>query len=205
MLGAVLLLAFAYVCGSIPTGVLLSGLRGLDPRDIGSGNIGATNVARTAGPAFGALTLLGDLAKGLLPVWIATRAGFGEGVAALAGLAAFVGHVFSCFLRFSGGKGVTTALGVLLALAPGAMAFVVPIFLLIVGVSRYVSLGSMVVAAATPPIVFALGYGPAIVAVALAMSALILVRHRDNIQRIRFGTEPRLGSNRATPSDSGVA
>jgi glycerol-3-phosphate acyltransferase PlsY len=205
MAGALLLLAFAYLCGSIPTGVLLSGLRGLDPRDIGSGNIGATNVARTAGPAFGALTLLGDAAKGFLPVWIATRAGFGEGAAALAGLAAFVGHLFSCFLRFTGGKGVATALGVLLALAPGAMAFVVPIFLVIVGVSRYVSLGSMVVAATTPPIVFALGYGPAIVAVALAMSALIFVRHRDNIQRIRFGTESRLGSGRATPSDSGVA
>jgi glycerol-3-phosphate acyltransferase PlsY len=200
-----LLLAAAYVCGSIPTGVLLSGLRGVDPRDIGSGNIGATNVARTAGATLGALTLLGDTAKSLLPVAIAFRAGLGEEVAALAGLAAFAGHLFPCFLRFQGGKGVATALGALLGLAPVGMALVVPLFATVVLVSRYVSLASMTMAAATPPILYALGYHAAVVGVALAMGVLILVRHRDNMRRIRFGTERRLGGGRTNARDSGVA
>jgi glycerol-3-phosphate acyltransferase PlsY len=205
MLAAAALLMLSYLCGSIPTGVLLSARRGVDPRDIGSGNIGATNVARTAGPTLGLLTLIGDAAKGLAPVLLAVWLGFGEPTVALAGMAAFCGHLYSCFLRFHGGKGVATAGGVLLGLAPAAMALIVPTFVLIVAVSRYVSLASMATAVATVPILFALGYSAAIVATGALMSALIVVRHRDNIQRIRFGTESRVGASRPRAGDSEVA
>jgi acyl phosphate:glycerol-3-phosphate acyltransferase len=205
MATAVLLVAFAYLCGSIPTGVLLSNLRGLDPRDVGSGNIGATNVLRTAGPALGFLTLVGDAAKGWVPVALVIRAGQGEDVVALVALAAFCGHLYSCFLRLRGGKGVATALGVLIGLAPGVMALVVPLFVVIAALSRYVSLASMLSAAVTPPLLFSLGYGLPTVAAASIMAVLIAVRHRDNIQRLRFGTEARIGENRTASRSSEVA
>jgi glycerol-3-phosphate acyltransferase PlsY len=204
MLDAVLVLA-AYLVGSIPTGVLLSRLRGVDPRDIGSGNIGANNVLRAAGPLLGALTLAGDAAKGFLPVLVAAWLGRGAPALALVGLGAFVGHVWSCFLGFDGGKGVATALGALLALAPFGMAITLPIFAVVAAVSRYVSLASLATAAATPAVLAALGYPAATVLAALAMSITIGVRHRDNIRRIRFGTEARIGDRREARADSGVA
>src|SRR5437870_2915467 len=107
-MAALALIVVAYLCGSIPTGVLLSRRRGVDPRDIGSGNIGATNVARAAGPTAGVLTLVGDTLKALLPVLVAQRFGLGAGALALVGLAAFLGHLYSCFLGFDGGKGVAS-------------------------------------------------------------------------------------------------
>ena len=204
MLGAALILALAYLCGSIPTGVLLSARHGVDPRDIGSGNIGATNVARTAGTRVGILTLIGDALKGLLPVLLAARLGFDEVTVALTGLAAFGGHLFSCFLRFRGGKGVATALGVLLGLAPFAMAIVVPTFVVIVAATRYVSLASMAMAVLTAPLLVVLGYPYSTIAAAMVMGLFIVVRHRDNIRRIRFGTESRIGSRR-TRADDGLA
>ena len=102
------LVALAYLCGSIPTGVLLSRRRGVDPRDIGSGNIGATNVARAAGTTAGLLTLVGDTLKALLPVLVAKSLGLPSAAVALVGVAAFLGHLYSCFLGFDGGKGVAT-------------------------------------------------------------------------------------------------
>jgi glycerol-3-phosphate acyltransferase PlsY len=200
-----LLIAFAYACGSIPSGVWLSRPLGVDPRDIGSGNIGATNVARTAGPVLGLLTFLGDTLKGFIPVAIALRAGFGEPIAALAALAAFCGHLYSCFLRFQGGKGVSTALGVMLALAPAVMIVTVPLFVATVALSRYVSLASLLTAVVTPPLLLALGYPAATLVSGLTMSALIVLRHRDNIRRMRFGTEARIGDRRSAPSDSELA
>jgi glycerol-3-phosphate acyltransferase PlsY len=199
------LIVLAYLCGSIPTGVWLAWRRGVDPRDIGSGNIGATNVARAAGNTAGILTLVGDILKGLLPVALATHLGVGDVGLALVALAAFTGHLYPCFLGFEGGKGVAVTLGVLLGLAPFAMAFAVPTFLLTVAITRYVSLGSILAAAVTPLVVAALGYPHPTTLVALIMSVWIGFRHRDNIRRIRFGTEARIGGRPSTFPDSGYA
>ena len=205
MAAVVLLLALAYVCGSVPTGVWVSRRHGVDPRDVGSGNIGATNVARAIGVSGGVMTLVGDAAKGFLPVLIARWLGFHEPVAALVGLAAFAGHLYSCFLGFDGGKGVATALGVLLALAPAALLVTVPLFLLATSLSRYVSLGSLAAAAATPLVLLGWRYPPATVAVGTIVAALIVIRHRDNIRRLRFGTEARIGRAERSPIDSEFA
>jgi len=201
----VALLALAYVCGSIPTGVWLARRQGVDPRDIGSGNIGATNVARAAGKTAGALTLVGDVLKGLIPVALAAQLGVGDGARALVALAAFTGHLYPCFLGFQGGKGVAVSLGVLLGLAPLGMAIAVPFFLLTVVVSRYVSLGSILTAALTPILLAGLGYPTATVIVALVMGVCIGFRHRDNIRRMRFGTEARVGGRPSAFPDSGYA
>ena len=205
MMTLALLIVLAYLCGSIPTGVWLSRRHGVDPRDIGSGNIGARNVARAAGNMVGLLTLTGDALKGYLPVVLATRLGIGETGAAAVALAAFTGHLYPCFLGFQGGKGVAISLGVLLGLAPAGMAVAVPIFLLTVAVSRYVSLGSLLAAAVTPLVLAGLSYPLVTTLVALVMGIGIAVRHRDNIRRIRFGTEARLGSRSSTFPDSGYA
>ena len=205
MLTLIALLVFAYLCGAVPTGVLLARRHGVDPRDVGSGNIGATNVARAAGVTAGVLTLAGDAVKGFAPVLIAQRAGYDPPAVALTALAAFLGHLYSCFLNFEGGKGVATGLGVLLGLAPGAMVVVVPVFLATLATSRYVSVASMVAAAATPLVLAALGYDRTIVVVGLMISALIILRHRDNLRRLRFGTEARVGVRSPSTADSGVA
>jgi len=195
----------AYLAGSIPTGVLLSRRRGVDPRDVGSGNIGATNVARAAGPAAGLLTLAGDLLKGLVPVLLARRIGLSNAAVAAVGLSAFLGHLYSCFLGFDGGKGVATALGVLLALAPFGALILVGVFLATVAATRFVSLASLCAAALACPLLLILGYPPGTVAVAAATAALVTYRHRDNVRRLRFGTEPRIGMARVSSVDSGVA
>lgn len=201
----VLLIAVAYLCGSIPTGVLLARRRGVDPRDIGSGNIGARNVARAAGNLLGFLTLVGDAAKGFLPVVLASRAGLGDGGCAMVALAAFAGHLYPCFLGFDGGKGVAITLGILLGLAPLGMAVAVPVFILAVAVSRYVSLGSILAAAVTPIVLAWFGYPIPTVLVAVVMGVGITIRHRDNIRRIRFGTEARIGGRPSAFPDSGYA
>lgn len=199
------LIVLAYFCGSIPTGVWLARRRGVDPRDIGSGNIGATNVARAAGKTAGILTLLGDTAKGLLPVAVASRTGVGDLGSALVGLAAFAGHLFPFFLEFQGGKGVAVSLGILTGLAPVGMMIVVPIFAVIVGFTRYVSLGSVLAAALAPFVLAALAYPLPTTLLALVTGIGIAVRHRDNMRRIRFGTESRVGRRPSAFHDSGYA
>jgi acyl phosphate:glycerol-3-phosphate acyltransferase len=196
---------FAYLCGSIPTGVLLSRRRGVDPRDVGSGNIGATNVARAAGATAGVLTLIGDLLKGLVPVLMARRIGLSSPAVAVVGLSAFFGHLYSCFLGFDGGKGVATALGVLLGAAPLGAVILVGVFLLTIVVTRFVSLASLLAALLASPLLLTLGYPRATVAIGVVTGALIAFRHRDNIRRLRFGTEPRLGMAKISSTDSGVA
>jgi glycerol-3-phosphate acyltransferase PlsY len=206
MLTLAVLVVLAYLCGSIPTGVLLSRRRGVDPRDIGSGNVGATNVARAAGPTAGLLTLAGDVLKGLGPVLVAGWLGVSNTAIALVGLAALVGHVYSCFLGFEGGKGVATALGVLLGLAPACAVLLVVVFVLTIARRRYVSLASLLAAALTAPFLLVLGYPVATVLAGLVMSALVAFRHRDNVRRLRFGTEPRIGIARSSEEmDSGLA
>jgi len=188
----------AYLCGSIPFGLLLGKLfGGMDVRKAGSGNIGATNVARSAGPVAGILTLLLDAAKGAAPVWLA-RHYFPDHAAlqVLAGLGALVGHCFPVWLKFRGGKGVATAAGVFLVLCLPAAAGALIIFALVVGFWRYVSLASVSAAAAMPLLIYLLWaphYGPpiSVTAGSLAAAMLIVYKHDANLQRLVEGTEPK--------------
>lgn len=183
--------AAAYLLGSIPTGLLLGKACGIDVRHEGSGNIGATNLYRTAGRKVGVLTLIGDCLKGLVPVLAAHYYAPATDLAAWVGLAAFCGHVFSVFLRFKGGKGVATALGVFLALSPLAVAIALAVFLVLVLKWRYVSLGSVAAAAVMPLAVYVLHGGRAMLLVTGIVAAIVIVRHRANIKRLVDGTENR--------------
>ena len=186
------ILAGAYLLGSVPFGLLLTRLFGAgDLRAIGSGNIGATNVLRTGRKGLAAATLLLDLAKGAAAVLLA-RALF-PGTEALAALAAVIGHCFPVWLRFNGGKGVATTMGVALALAwPIGLAYAV-VWLGVLGATRISSLGGMSAVVAAP--IAALLTGHAAYAPVLAVLALLVLwLHRANIARLRAGTEPRIGS-----------
>jgi glycerol-3-phosphate acyltransferase PlsY len=185
-------LAFGYLCGSIPFGVLLTRLAGTqDIRSIGSGNIGATNVLRTGRKGLAAATLLGDALKGTLAVLIVAYA-FGRELALAAALGAFVGHLFPVWLRFKGGKGVATYIGVLIALAwPVALAFCV-IWLAVAAVSRYSSLAGLIASALTPLMLAFTGQRAAAL-LFIVLTALLWLRHRENIMRLIGGTETRIG------------
>ena len=190
-LTTLLFIALGYVVGSIPTGVLLARTAGVDVRRAGSGNIGATNVARTAGARLGLLTLVGDAAKGALPALAARTFSGDPTLAAASGFAAFVGHLFPLSLGFAGGKGVATALGVALVLCPLAAAAAAAAFTAVLGSTRYVSLGSLAGAAAAPFATALSGCpSPDLVAIA-TMGALIWLRHAANLARLVAGTEPR--------------
>jgi acyl phosphate:glycerol-3-phosphate acyltransferase len=190
----VFLILFAYVLGAVPTGYLLARrLKGIDIRRVGSGNPGATNVFRTVGKAAGAATLLIDAGKGWLPVWLAQRAGPGDVLPVLCGLAAVAGHTWPVFLSFRGGKGVATSAGVFLALLPLPTLAALAAFGLGFGFSRHVSIGSLAGAAALAPAAFLLhGPGPA-AALALALGVLVAVKHIPNIRRILRGEELGVG------------
>jgi glycerol-3-phosphate acyltransferase PlsY len=149
MVATVLLIA-AYICGSLPTGVWLGRYAGVDVRQSGSGNIGATNVARTVGWRLAFLTLIGDIAKGLVPAVVARALLMDQRLIALAALASFFGHIFSMFLRFSGGKGVATGFGAFLGLTPGAAGVAALVFAVTALMTRYVSLASMLAAVSLP-------------------------------------------------------
>ena len=182
----------AYLLGSIPFGIVMARLFGLgDLRAIGSGNIGATNALRTGNKTAAALTLILDAGKGGIAVLIA-RALVGEDAAQVAGLAAFFGHCFPVFLGFRGGKGVATFLGTLLALWWPAGIAACLTWLLVAGATRYSSLSAMVAAVLSPLWAALLGRPEAAVLCAL-LAALILWRHRENIQRLRAGTESKIG------------
>jgi glycerol-3-phosphate acyltransferase PlsY len=183
----------AYLVGSIPFGVLIARALGLgDLRAIGSGNIGATNVLRTGNKPAAAATLLLDAAKGAVAV-LAARALAGEAVAMLAGLAAFLGHLFPVWLGFRGGKGVATFLGVTLAIAwPAGLAACLT-WLATALVFRYSSLAALVAAATTPAWLALFGRRDA-VWLGLALAALVFLRHHANIRRLAAGTEPKIGA-----------
>ena len=191
-----ILIVFAYLLGSVPVGVLLARMKGADPRKVGSGNIGATNVMRAAGKTTGALTLAGDILKGLLPVVVAFVLGEPAMVVAAVGLAAFLGHLFPLFLKFKGGKGVATALGVYLALDPFAVVITVIVFVLVLLKWRFVSLGSLVGVAAMPLLLYLLNAPDYYIYLALVIAALIFIKHKDNIRRLLAGTENKIGRSK---------
>lgn len=186
-----ILVGAAYLIGSIPTGLLLGKAYGIDVRKEGSGNIGATNLYRTVGRKVGIITLIGDCLKGLLPVMLVKLSSLPVETAAWVGLAAFCGHVFSVFLKFKGGKGVATALGVFLALAPLAVAVAIALFVILMFIWRYVSLGSILTAAVMPAAVFLLRGDITLTAVTFIISAIVIIRHHENIRRLLAGTENR--------------
>ncbi|MGB4224528.1 MAG: glycerol-3-phosphate 1-O-acyltransferase PlsY [Syntrophorhabdus sp.] len=189
------LIVFAYLLGSVPVGLLLSKIKGADPRAVGSGNIGATNVMRAAGKITGALTLIGDVLKGLIPVMIAFMLGETKIIVTAAGLAAFLGHLFPVFLRFKGGKGVATALGVYLGLDPFAVLIAIIIFVLTISKWGFVSLGSLVGVAAMPLLLYFLSAPVQYIYLVLIIGALIFIKHKDNIRRLVTGTENKIGKS----------
>ncbi len=192
-----LLIVGAYVVGSIPTGVIVGRMRGFDPRAVGSGNIGTSNVARAGGMSAAAITFAGDVLKGALPVVVASAAGFPAATIAWTGLAAFVGSICSVFLRFRGGKGLAAALGVWLAISPLVIFFALAAFGVVFALSRTMSIASMSAAIVLPPVVAALGLPRQYLLLAIVMTALAIFRHRENIQRIARGEEPRFQPKRA--------
>ena len=185
-------LIFGYLCGSIPFGLILTRLAGTqDLRSVGSGNIGATNVLRTGRKGLAAATLLGDALKGTAAVLV-TQHFWGPEPAMIAGLGAFLGHLFPVWLGFKGGKGVATYIGVLLGLAwPIALSFCL-IWLATAALTRYSSLAALVASAATPVLLWIIG-APAQALLFASLSVLLCIMHRGNIVRLWQGTESRIG------------
>lgn len=184
----------AYLLGSIAFGILVSRLFGLpDPRTVGSGNIGATNVMRSGKKLAAFLTLAGDVFKGWLPVWLALQSNMLMWVIAASGLAVFLGHLYPVFYKFRGGKGVATALGVMLAISPILALAAVVTWLLVFLVSRYSSLAALVAALLAPVYAwFLLPYQLYIITIVI-MSSFLIWRHRSNIQKLIAGTESGFG------------
>ena len=190
----------AFLCGSVPFGLLLVKVAGKgDVREHGSGNIGATNVSRVGGKALGLLTLLLDIAKGFLPVFVAKQLGWGETALSLLALSAVLGHVFTPWLKFQGGKGVATALGVALAFRAGMVLPALGVFIVLLLVFRYVSLGSVLSAVALPLVLAWRGGPPPVLILWAALSLLVVIKHHENIRRLLKGTEsPLWGAKKET-------
>ncbi|MGA7872225.1 MAG: glycerol-3-phosphate 1-O-acyltransferase PlsY [Candidatus Binatus sp.] len=197
-----LLILGAYLIGSIPTGVIVGRVRGFDPRAVGSGNIGTSNVARAGGASAAVITLVGDALKGAIPVIVARALGFQAAAIAWTALAAFIGSIWSVFLGFRGGKGVACALGIWLAISPTVILIALAVFAVVFAISRIMSLASMGAAIALPPTVAALALPHHYLLLAILMTALVLFRHRENIQRLSRGEEPRF---QPKPSDSAAS
>ncbi len=188
--------AGAFFLGAIPFSWILARLfGGLDIRSVGSGNVGATNVARSLGYGIGATALLLDVAKGVAAVLLARYLCGAEATAAqaMAGGVAVLGHNFSPFLAFRGGKGVATGAGVLGTLAPLVLVLCLVVFIVTVAITRMVALGSVLASAAMPPATWFLDGDPSLVLLALLLAGLVIVRHRGNIARMLSGREDRLG------------
>jgi len=209
----------AYLIGSIPTGYLVAKAKGIDIQKVGSGNIGATNVFRIVGKPAGIFVLLMDALKGyaacaFLPPcifnWLAPHFSgiapgfFAEPVelqfkfSALAGISAVLGHNYTCWLKFKGGKGIATTAGVYLALAPVALGIALAVFILTILITRYVSVGSLIAAIALPMAVWFTKENLFLRIVTIAFGAMAIFRHRKNIQRLMAGTESRIGEKTST-------
>lgn len=197
-LGYALTALVSYLLGSIPTGYLVAKARGIDIRSVGSGNIGATNVFRILGKPAGITVLLVDALKG----FIACRFfAFGPDTPnelhhMVAGLFAILGHNYTCWLKFKGGKGIATSAGVLLALAPAGFAVALAIFLIVLAMTRYVSLSSIMAAIVLPIGVWLAGGTPRMIGLTTFLSAMAIYKHRANIKRLIAGTESRIGQKK---------
>ncbi len=192
-MNAVLAVTLAYFVGSIPFAYLLSRHQGIDLRRTGSGNIGASNVLRTSGVRAAVLAMVLDGVKGTMAVLMAQVLAAGPVTAVAAACAAVVGHVYPIWLRFRGGKGVATAAGAFAVLAPEALAVAASVFLLVVVVTRFISVGS-IAGAITLTLVAGISDAPGTVAIGATVSTLIIIyRHRENVSRLVAGTERRIG------------
>jgi len=202
--------ALAYLLGSIPTGFIVAQVKGVDIRAVGSGNIGATNVLRTLGKPAGILVLLVDMLKGWLAVVVLTRLVLGAfGLTAngaarevdeiIAGIGAILGHNYTCWLQFKGGKGIATSAGVLLALVPWALLIIMAIWIVVCVATRYVSLASIFASLALPLASWLTHESLTKVIVTAAMAVLAIYKHKGNIRRLLDGTEPRLGQKAEEP------
>jgi glycerol-3-phosphate acyltransferase PlsY len=207
--GYILTVLIAYLLGSIPTGFLVARARGIDIRTVGSGNIGATNVFRILGKPAGILVLLADAAKGWLAVFIVARLISGwsypdagqpasEWFRLCAGIAAILGHNYSCWLHFKGGKGIATSAGVLVALVPLPLLIILTIWILVFAFTRYVSLASIAASFSLPFAAWAVGISRTIVLVTAGLAALAIYKHKANIKRLINGTESKIAMK--TPS-----
>lgn len=193
----------AYLLGSIPTGYLVAKAKGVDIRTVGSGNIGATNAMRALGKPAGIAVLLADALKGFaaawLPVWLQSTLSVSaadlEVHRIIAGISAVLGHNYTCWLKFKGGKGIATSAGVYLALAPLAGIIAITAFILATLVTRYVSVGSIAAACALPTAVWFTRESMLLRIVTIALGALAIYKHKSNIQRLMAGTESRLGTH----------
>ena len=197
----------AYLLGSVPTGFLVAQAKGVDIRAVGSGTIGATNVLRTLGKPAGIFVLLVDALKGWVAVVLMTRLlllAFGLGAdgarmevcQVIAALGAVLGHNYTCWLHFKGGKGIATSAGVLLALVPWALVTIFVIWIVVFALTRYVSLGSLAASAALPFACWVTHESLTKVIVTGVMAALAIYKHKGNIQRLLNGTEPRFGQKK---------
>ncbi len=190
----IFLIIVAYLLGAIPSGLLLTRwLTGKDPREHGSGNIGATNVSRTGGKAIGLLTLAADVGKGALPVAWAVAHAASESVVALIAVAAFLGHIFPIYIGFRGGKGVATMFGVLLPWQPWIAAIAFCVWLLVLGTWRYVALASIMAGFTLPVSAWLLHASTACISASTLFCLLMLIRHQGNIRRMMAREEDRVG------------
>jgi glycerol-3-phosphate acyltransferase PlsY len=208
--GYILTAVVAYLLGSIPTGFLVGKAKGIDIRTIGSGNIGATNVFRYFGKVAGLLVLLADALKGLLAVLLVPRlswVAFGapanplvrEWLEIIAGLAAVLGHNYTCWLRFKGGKGIATSAGVLIALVPYALLIIFGVWILVLALTRFVSLASISASFTLPFATWITGGSFTMIAITAAMAVLAIYKHKSNIQRLLKGTESRFAIKKPSP------
>lgn len=210
------LILLSYLIGSIPTGFLVAKAKGVDIRSVGSGNIGATNVFRILGKGAGIFVLTADAVKGALAVvvvaacfedfWQNNFPGDQSALHAshkhlreLAGICAILGHNYTCWLKFKGGKGIATTAGVFAALAPAAFGIALAAWLVVFAASRYVSLASIVAAVALPLAVWLTGNGGLLIGVSAALGALAIYKHKANIERLLAGTENRIGAKKPEP------
>jgi glycerol-3-phosphate acyltransferase PlsY len=191
MMPALMILSF--LIGSIPTGLLIARTKGIDLRKVGSGNIGATNVLRAVGKEAALFTLIGDIAKGALPVAIGKFFGLGIFDAGILGISSILGHNFSLFLKFKGGKGVATSIGVLLAFSPHVALLTITIWLLTARWTRYSSLSALIAFGLLPLSIYMLDYSKEKMIISVVITCLIFVRNTANVKRLMQGTESKIG------------
>jgi glycerol-3-phosphate acyltransferase PlsY len=213
IVGYILVVLIAYLLGSVPTGFLVAKARGVDIRTVGSGNIGATNVFRILGKPTGVFVLLADAAKGWLAVFVVAKlvsrwfypaadSTAGEWFAICAGVAAILGHNYTCWLHFKGGKGIATSAGMLVALVPLPLLIILTIWVVVFAFTRYVSLASICASFSLPFAAWRVGESWTIVLVTAGLAALAIYKHKANIKRLINGTESKITLKAPLSSDA---